>query len=128
MGLLWLEPEVQADFVEAVAAGAVVWEGAFDLLPELGGVVHDGEVGEFVDYDVVYEGGFCHGDAPVEADAAVGGAASPTPALVAYEDLCGLLAADFGLPLGDYFWQEAGCLTAIPAFDGGAGLFCALVL
>ena len=61
-----------ADFVEAVAAGAVVGEGAFDLLPVAGGVVHYGEVGEFVDDDVVDEGGLCHDDAPVEADAAVG--------------------------------------------------------
>ena len=42
-----------ADVVEAVAAGAVVGEGALDLLPEAGGVVHYGEVGEFVDDDVV---------------------------------------------------------------------------
>ena len=60
-----------ADFVEAVAAGAVVGEGALDLLPVAGGVVHYGEVGEFVDDDVVDEGGICHDDAPVEADAAV---------------------------------------------------------
>ena len=62
---------MKADFVEAVAVGAVVGEGALDLLPEAGGVVHYGEVGEFVDDDVVDEGGLCHDDAPVEADAAV---------------------------------------------------------
>ena len=63
---------MEADFVEALAAGEVVGEGALDSLPEAGGVVHYGQVGEFVDYDVVYEGGGCHYDAPVEADAAVG--------------------------------------------------------
>ena len=66
-----LQPEVQADFVEALAAGAVVGEGALYYLPVAGGVVHHGEVGEFVDYDVVNEGWLCHYDAPVQADAAV---------------------------------------------------------
>ena len=66
-----LEPEVKADVVEALAAGSVVGEGALNLLPVARRVVHNGEVREFVNYDIVDEFGFCHYEAPVEANAAV---------------------------------------------------------
>lgn len=57
-----------------------------DERPELRGVVLVGEVGEFVDDDVLDEGGSQHHGAPVEAECAVGGAASPALALITDED------------------------------------------
>ena len=111
-----LEPKMQSEFVEVLAAHLVVRKSALDMAPVLGRVVHEFEVGEFVDNHIVYEGGFCHDDAPVEAYAAVRGAAAPTLALAADEDLRRLFAAHFGLPASDYFRQQAGGFAAIPAF------------
>ena len=77
---------MEADFVEAATEGTVVGEGVFHSPPEVGRVVHYGEVGEFVDYDIVDDVLVGHDQTPVEADASVGGAASPPPALAAHQD------------------------------------------
>lgn len=112
-------------FFEPGFGGAVIGADAGDFAPKAGRVVHLAKVHQFVEEDVVADGGWNLDEPPVEGDGAGAGTGAPTRALVANAD-----AADGELVQRGEFDQAQGKLGGreLPevTFDrgtevGGAG-------
>ena len=72
--------------VEPFFGGGIVGAGGLDEVPEFAGVVHLAQVHEFVEDEVIADGGGCLNQAPVQRDGALRGTGTPAGVLVADED------------------------------------------
>ena len=101
---------------QALATLAVVGQEALDAAPEGRLVVELEQVGELVDHDVVEQGRLEQSESPVQADAALGRAASPAAAHVLDGDRRQRDADERG-EVRDSRVQDVGGVSAVPDLE-----------